>query len=209
MTTYWGKNAALYKGGTPLAYTDEPLHDSGNHTLYYVNDVTKRLIDVATAVVVQVDTGGGYATVTNYTLEPTAGIVTFNSANGASDTVRIHTGNYIPLSKVADATEWELSLESEVKDSSRLGDSWKSQVVVQLGGNGKFGHIYQDNLYLVDIGSIFTDTLYFMFYVDAANKHGYVARGFLKSNSVKVAVDDIITEDISFEATGKIVYWKY
>lgn len=122
-----GYNCELAVGGTPAALTNEACTEvsSGAYTDYQVTDSTKRLLDPDTAIVVEEDTGGGYATVasTLYTIDYYTGTITFTPALGASSTVRIASGNYIPPFEITQGRASNLTVNTELLDTTTYADA--------------------------------------------------------------------------------------
>lgn len=122
-------NTTLKAGGTPTSLTNEACSKITANTVYRVTAASKRVLDPATAVVVQVDaTGGGSwvtASSTTYSLDYFTGTITFTSDQGSAALVRISSGKYIPLLPVAYARSAGLNAtidELDVTDFQSAGD---------------------------------------------------------------------------------------
>lgn len=119
-----GYLSVLKTGGTPTALTNEACSKITANTVFQVTDAVKRCLDPDTAIVVQVDAdgagGGAYATAgaTTYTVDYLTGTITFLADQGASATVRISSGKYIPLLTVADVDDVSADLGREELDTS-------------------------------------------------------------------------------------------
>ena len=101
-----------------ISLTNEACTDSGNHTVYTITNSAKRYLDLNTAVVVALQTGGAgpFNVVTNYTLKHVGGIITFGSANGSTDVVRINSGSYYAYSSLGNAHSAEYSAKCAALD---------------------------------------------------------------------------------------------
>jgi len=100
-----GYQAKVRKGGTPTAMTDEATTELTT-TSYQITNAAKRLIDLATPLIVEV----GGSPVTNYTsVDFLNGIIYFGSDPGDAVTV---TGAYLPLVVIAAGRSFNLTQTS-------------------------------------------------------------------------------------------------
>lgn len=126
MTTSLQKNTTVSIGGSPTEMTDEPCTKVTANTVYQVTDSTKRVLDPATAVVVETDAAGPFvaATSTDYTIDYTTGTVTFLVGLGAAVLVQI-TGRFIPTAAVVECRALEMK-----------GPGWTAADVRRFGDGG-------------------------------------------------------------------------
>jgi hypothetical protein len=133
MATTAAKNTTVKLGGTPTAFTNEAATRVTANTVYQLTDATKRALDPATAVVVEVDAAGGGSWVeavgTTYALDYCNGKVTFADDQGGSALVRFASGKFIPLLAVAEAHSAEISGGPEAVEAGRFGDEAKRMIV--------------------------------------------------------------------------------
>jgi hypothetical protein len=134
-----------------------------------------------------------------YTIDYLQGTVIFGSANLSSVEVRA-TGYYVPISLVANAYEWDLSIDANLISTTLLGATWKSQVSGLKSGTVKFSQYWQDNFYFTNLGTRYLIVML----VDNANYKGYIAYGWQKNDSVNVVNDDVIKEDVNFDVDNSI-----
>lgn len=139
-------NTTLKIGGTPTAFTNEPTTKVTANTVYQITDTTKRIVDPAASVTVEVDAdgagGGGYVTAApdTYDFDFVFGKVTFVADQGASALVRV-SGNYIPTLTVAGARECTVKDTSELADKTAFGDAGRRRMVTLQDFNGSIGGI--------------------------------------------------------------------
>ena len=96
----------------------ESCTDFGDHTHYYASahaawDPTKTL-----TVQKSTDSGSTWNTVTNYVFWYPLGIITFASANGSGDLIRISAGSYFVLSALAGAHSWKATGKADTKETT-------------------------------------------------------------------------------------------
>jgi hypothetical protein len=120
MSAVAGYAVSVKLTGTSTAMTDAAT-TALSATRYQVTDSTKRVLDPAVAVTVEVD--GAPATATDYTLDYLFGIVTFGVDPDGVVTV---TANYLPLLTVALARSVSVSMSRVELDDSQLGSGEKS-----------------------------------------------------------------------------------
>src|SRR6266702_5797381 len=92
----------------PIALgSPESCTDYGDHTHYYAS--THAAWDPTKTLTVQksTDSGATWNTVTNYVFWYPLGIITFASANGSTNLIRISAGSYFTLSALAGAHSWK------------------------------------------------------------------------------------------------------
>lgn len=121
-----GYNTTLKVGGTPTTLMNAACTKITANTVYRITAASQRVLDPATAVVVEVDpTGGGsWVAGTGYTVDYFTGTVTFGTGQGASALVRV-SGKYIPLYTAAFARSAGLDSsvdELDVTDFASAGN---------------------------------------------------------------------------------------
>jgi len=117
-----GQKGKLQLTGTATAMTDEPMSDTGNGTLWTIDDDAKFLFDPAATFTVEVDSGTGFSTVaaSSYTLRYLVGAVDFDSSQ-SGNTVRI-SGSYLPRHTVAEVTTSDHSFSAGVIETPQYQD---------------------------------------------------------------------------------------
>lgn len=109
---------------------------------------------------------------------------------------------------VAEIGEWNLSLDSQIVDVTKLGDSWKDNLQTLKSWNGKAtgrwdgtdstGQIAIQNAYLN--GTTVTVDCY------VTGSHYYSGTVYIKSITIKDAVAAAVDYELSFEGTGALTY---
>jgi hypothetical protein len=107
-----GYQTLVRKGGTPTAMTGEATTDIGSSLAFQITNSAKRLIDLATPLIVNVSG----SPVTNYTLiDFLNGIVYFAAPPGGAVTL---TGAYLPLVTIAAGRSFNLTQTSGSIDTT-------------------------------------------------------------------------------------------
>lgn len=132
-------STTIKAGGTPTALTNEATTEVTANTVFQITDAAKRVLDPDTALVVEVDDGGGYAAAdaADYTVDYMFGKVTFAAALGASDTVRV-SGKYVPLLTAAGGVDFEIDDSGNLLDDTEFGDTWRSRFLGLQEASGSF-----------------------------------------------------------------------
>ncbi len=149
-------------------------------------------------------TGQVWTAVTDYTMRYLAGKVIFNTARGAGTQARI-SGQYLPTTIVAEATDWQLSIELDLVKTTTLGSEWREQEGVQRGGSIKFARWWVDQTFYTKLtdGAMTVVTLY----VDKDTLSGFRAFGNYKTDAMKVENASPESEDVTFEAHGEAIFY--
>lgn len=150
-----GYLATVSATGDATAFASEPCTDSGDHITYYVTDATKRLLDLATAVVVERDNDGGapnFADVADVEIEsinPLGGVVKFLVAQPAAAIVRLKSGKYLPKRVLASSKSFKVALSRTILDNTAFSPAGaaKSKLAGLKDASGDLGlleHLLDD-----------------------------------------------------------------
>lgn len=205
MVALAGYKAKIYATTTPsVAFTNEAFTDSGDHKTFTITNAAKRYWDNTAALTIQTTTDGTtWTTTTAYVAQYCGGVIILNVALvGASPGVRA-SGSYLPYSTVGSATSVEISHMLDILDSTSFDDGgWKTKVASLVGSEYKLSHWYIDTFFT----DIITNKTRFVLsaYSGANANQRYDAFGYIKSDSLKFAVKNLNSEDISFETDGQV-----
>lgn len=94
-----GFNTCLRYTGASVSMTDESMTDTGNGTLFRIDDSSKEILDPQTSMTVK--SNGSSVSASNYTINYLTGSVDFDSSQ-AGNTITI-SGAYLPAYDVAEA----------------------------------------------------------------------------------------------------------
>lgn len=124
MAATHGKRVRIKVSGAAVVFTNEATTDAGDHKSYQITATAKQVWDPQAAITVQRSTDGGAtwgAAVGAYTLNRLKGTITFTSANGAADKIRV-SGSYLPLTTAAAAKQFSYSAKAATVEATAFGD---------------------------------------------------------------------------------------
>lgn len=194
-----GIEGAVAIGGSPLAFTHEALSttDFKNYTI--ANAVKSTWLGTLIPTIETSADGTTWVPVTSgYKVYSLLGAISFVAEQSHTLLVRA-TGQYVPTTIVANATNWDFSIDLDTVDSTKFRSEWKTSVPTVKGGSGTFSQFYKDSYFVQALGG----PLIIILYVDETS--GYKGLGQLKSDAIKSKVDDIVGEDIGFDISGAVV----
>lgn len=158
--------------------------------------------------VAHTQTGSGYTTraASLYTIRYVTGQVLFNSAYlGTTVNTRIHSGAYLPFSTFSNMKEWEVTPTADLYDASTLGNQWKVYVPGLLGAEVKLTQFYTDLTFATQITS---NTAFIVSLLTGRNStERYEGYAYLKGDDVKVAVNALEEESLTYSVTGQLYYF--
>lgn len=211
MTAISGYRGNVYITASPsVSFTNLGMTDSGDHIHYSVPTASyaQRYWDATQTFTVQTSPNGssGWATVTNYTIQYVGGNVTFSIAN-TNTFVRV-SGYYFTYSALGDGHSWDLSIDSDIYDTSVFTNPWKVQIPGMLKASGTFAKFYNDGTFLSLMGALMVVVLFTDALIGPAPQYGprYEAYAYLKQDQLKEAVNATVDESLSFEVTGQLYY---
>jgi hypothetical protein len=187
--------------GVPI--TNEATTDSGDHKTFSITNQVRRYLDKDTAVTVEKTADGTTWTpvTSGFTLHYVGGYVVFASAlTGTAPGVRI-TGAYLPYSIAGSAKTIEINNDVSVEDSTTFADNgWITKVATLAGSSIKLTQWYIDSFYLDNIRKRLVISAY-----SGRNANQRIeAFAFMKSDSIKFAVDALEEESLDFDVDGKV-----
>ena len=194
-----GAGAAVYIASPPpITFTDEATIASADCKVYTIAAAEKRYWDPAVAVTVKKND----AIITSgFTIQHVGGKVIFDTALESTDVVTI-SGGYLPVSRLGEAKEWSLDVDTKILDATKLGDAWENKVVGQRSVSVKLSKWWVDGFFLDQL----TNLLVVVLYIDSTVGTRYEAYARIKSDSIKTVADGLVEEDISLEVEGEIYY---
>lgn len=153
--------------------------------------------------VVHTQTGAGYTTqsASTYTVRYVTGQVLFNAAFvGTTVNTRIHSGKYLPFSTFSNMKEWEATPAVDLLDATTFGNGWKVYVPGQAGGDVKLTQFYTD----LTFSTLITNrTAFIVSCLTGRNStERYEAFGYLKGDDIKVAVNALEEEALTYTIDG-------
>lgn len=207
-----GYSGSILITSTPnVALANYVLTDAGDHKTFNVPSAdfaTKRYWDQTASFVVQTAPDGStWTTVTTgFTIRYVTGQVLFASAvTGGTPSCRIQSGAYLPFSTFANMHEWEATPSADLYDASCFGSAWKTYIPGQLGADLKLSQYYTD---LTFANQITSNTAFVVSCMTGRNStERFEGFAYLKSDDLKVAVNALETEDLTYSVTGQMYYF--
>lgn len=200
-----GWRGAVYQAsGSSTTFTNEATTDAGDHLTYTITNAAKRMWDDTASFTVERQVGGmgGWTTMTNVTIDYVGGVITFASANGATDVIRV-SGKYFTITEVARAKKWTLDIEVNTEDESEFGDGWEEPAILQGKASGSITLNWADDAWLPDPTAGKTVLVLYTHYVNA---YRYELYARLTKDGLPVEVGSLINEELAFTATGEAYY---
>jgi len=213
MTANHGSHGQLLLTSTPnVAMTNQALTDSGDHLTYNISNApTKRYWDRTASFVFQRSSDGTtWNAATPTSVQYVGGLVTFASPVGGTNQVRISSGAYLPYAAIGDIVEWAPDLDRDTSETTCMTTNstptrWKTFVGGLLGGSIKISKFLVDNTYegLVTIST--DDTLVASLVLDATTGLPRLeCYCKLEKDGMKVPLDDLEMEDLTFKIDGPL-----
>lgn len=112
------------------------------------------------------------------------------------------TGEFLTLSKIAQATDWTLDIQPLLEEVQVFGDSWKSRVCVQKDATVTFNRFYDDQFFLTNSASYYVIDCY-------ALQSSGVRWSFGASQAsmgISTNENETIKENLSFSVLGAVDY---
>jgi len=202
MAAISGKLGSIYMKTTDVAttFTDEACTDSGNHTLYYITDTTKRYWDKATTVVVEVDG----TPESGVTIDYIGGRITFDTPLAGTEAVTV-SGKYWTVSELAGFYNWSLDLTADMEDSTTFASAgWREFTPTLKGFTISAEAYWQDDKFLDRLAEEVVVSLY----TNESNDERYEGFAYIASNSVETPVDGLVQESVEYTGNGELYYYE-
>lgn len=194
---YSGRQALIKASGTATTMTDEPMTNVASaNTNYQITEASKRIIAPYGAVVVEVNTVAASSAL--YTVNRLTGTVTFLTPLTGSETVTI-TADYLPMSTIADASEWSLDISNNSEDASVLGDTWMKRDNTLGDVSGSLSRFHVDNTFITKLTA--QAVIVLEFYVQSSSIPEARAWALLTGVNTDPQATSLITEGMDFVGT--------
>ena len=202
-----GKVSGIYRrDGVSASFTNLLLEDLGDHKTFRVPlaDTTHKYWDKFYPVTVYVNTGSGFQpTLLDYEVQHPSGYVVFT--NPLPQPAQVEASGYaFPIIQVAGAFGWNLDFKQDALDATTFeNDGWKTYVVAFRQFTAKVDKFWVTDAEL----QLFDTELLFLFFVttkdDQARFEGW---GVINSESVNVAVGELIKAPLEIQGSDAIYF---
>lgn len=213
MTALAGIEADLYVGSRPAtSFTNEATTDLGTaggapaaRHWYRVTDQSKRFWDQDAAVVVERDTGGGYAVVdaAEYVVRHAGGVIEFLAQQGVGDAIRVD-GSYLPITQLGQAHKWSLDIAQELLTVPVFGDAWQARIPGQLEATVTIERYWVDELMMEEVAA--GNPVIVALYTDYSAGIRYEGYARIKNVQPSAELTGTVDEALSLEITGVLSY---
>lgn len=191
-----GYKAAVKVSGTSTAFTSEAASlVAGTTSTYQINDATKRVWDRTVTPTVN----DGATQVTPTSIDYLRGRVTLASAAAGAVTI---TGNYLPMTTVAEATEYSTTWERQILDSTALGgDGWRTRALGLYDGSASLTIHYVGTFETFAQALAAGNAMVLEFYPDGSGATTTADIGWFKpsSEATTIPVEELVGQTIEFE----------
>jgi len=147
-----GRLAVIKVSGDPVTAVAEGLTHVTD-TVWQITDTLKQVLDRNTAPTLEKDDGlGGWDPISYTKVNKLNGKFTFDGAGFAvTETIRIKTGNYLPLSSAAYAHAYTYNKQANLMEVSRFGDTHKKRIAGTKFGSGSLKQWDVTDTYFADV----------------------------------------------------------
>ena len=197
-----GKVGSIYMKttGVSIQFLDEGLTNSGDNTMYYMDDKNIRYWDKTKSVTVYVDS----TPETGVTIDYVGGRVTFDTPLTGTETVTVDA-YYWTVSELAGFYNWSLDIVADLEDSTTFADNgWRAYTPTLKGFNISAESFWQDDKFLSRLGEEVVVALY----VNEASDIRYEGFSHIESDSISQPVDALVEESVTFTGDGELYYYE-
>ena len=191
-----GYQALVKAQSSAVTLTDASTTMTGTNTIYTITDVTKRVLDANTAVVVKV---AGSPVTSGFVVDRLNGKVTFASAAVRTVTV---SGKYVVLSTIVESKSFNFTGTRETQDITRFQQSFREYEPLLLTGTAELTLNYLTDS--VFYAMLMNSEIKVLEYYPNDNLTPIRFYGLCTSNDITAPVEGIIEESISFQVTTQI-----
>lgn len=214
MARITGKNAAIYAVSAKTTVSvAAAMTDSGDHLTYslVVSATTRKYWNpnIPPAVTKQTGGIGSFVAVSAalYTVDYVNGTITFLSANGASDVIKINLVEYTTLAQVGDMFDWAIDLKIPVVDATAFADTFATKLAGIRTWNASASGYHVSSFWwdaFAGTGGA-TPEFYVVFYLDgtSATSERFVGAGTIDV-ALEVKKDSAVAEKMSISGTGAL-----
>jgi len=204
MSELAGRLAVIKVSGDPVTAVTAGLTHIDDNT-WQVTDELKQVLDRDTEPTLEQDNGfDGWAAISYASVNKLNGKFTFVGA-GFSDTetIRIKTGNYLPLSSAAYAHDYTYTKQANLMEVNRFGETHKKRIVGTKFSSGSLNQWDVTDPYFADVLTSGEPIVLEL----RASTAGYPQRlwALIESTEMSAALDSPQDEAVSFISTDELL----
>ncbi len=197
---YAGKLAKVRQSGTSTAFSGESTTVSEGYTVYQITNEAKRVLD--RSVIPTVNKDGGEIS-SGFTIDYLTGKLTFSVANGVGEVITLD-GKYMPMADIANAHEYEVSLNANLLPAPVFGSEYNKNVQGDKNASGSISEWVTTDFYFAEkliAGEMVVIELY-----PQADLTPLIFWAAINSDEFKAAASGEQDQSVSFESDGEISF---
>lgn len=197
-----GKKATIKATTEGLTFEGETFTTEDDQS-YTIDDDFKKVWDREAEITVYED---GVETEEDFTVNRLTGTITFENEDSTRGNITAD-GEYLPLQIIADAYEYDYSLEADNVEDTSFGSEYVSREQTLLDISGDISRWYELDDYFTDIllsGEPFVVEFYSFYEEEEPSEPDIRAWILLDTDEISAVVDGLVEEDVSFEGTNDI-----
>ena len=183
-----------------VSFTKKTTASNPQRTRYTVIDEACRYFDKTANITVYIN---DVAVPSGWWVEYLGGVICFITPLDPEDEVTV-SGKRIKVEQAGGFFNWSAELSSDTADITTFeSDGWKENLPTIKGFSASAECYWADEKLSQRLGQ----EVILALYVDTSpSKKRYEGYAIISSDSIEVAVDDVINESIEFEGTDKLFY---
>lgn len=214
MARITGKNAAIFAVDTKTTISvAETMTDAGAHTVYTLTGKPYWNPSIPPSVTKQTGGVGPFNAVSAalYTVDYVNGKITFTTANGATDVIKVNSIEWSTLQQIGNMFDWTIDLKLGTVDATAFQDQFATKLsqIRSWTATASGYHVsgFWFDLFLGvdpdDDVTVRTPEVYVVFYPDGAALERFVGAGTIDF-MLDVKKDAPVTEKMTLNGTGAI-----
>jgi len=204
MSELAGRLAVIKASGDPVTAVAEGLTRIDDNT-WQITDTLKQVLDRDTEPTLEQDDGlGGWDLIGYAKVNKLNGKFTFSDAGYAgTETIRIKTGNYLPMSNVAYAHDYTYNKQANLIEVNRFNETHKKRIVGTKFGSGSLSQWDVTDSYFEDVLTTGEPMVLEL----RASSSGDPQRlwALIESTEMSAALDSAQDEAVSFISTDELL----
>lgn len=185
---------------SPVAFIKEPATGNAERTIYTITNETYRYLDKYSPFSVYVN---DIAVSTGYEVEHLGGAVRFSSPLDSEDEITI-SGKSINVEQAGGFFNWSAELSADTSDVTTFeSQGWKENLPTIKGFSASAESYWADEQLSTRLGK---EVIVALYLDTGVNKKRYEGYAVIVGDSIELSVEDVVSENIAFEGSGKLTY---
>jgi hypothetical protein len=185
---------------SPVAFIKEPATGNVERTIYTIENETCRYLDKYSPFSVYVN---DIAVTAGYIAEHLGGAVRFSSPLDLGDEVTI-SGNRINVEQAGGFFNWSAELSADTSDVTTFeSQGWKENLPTINGFSASAESYWADEQLSKRLGQ---EVIVALYLDTGINKKRYEGYAVISGDGIELSVEDVVSENITFEGSGILTY---